>query len=251
MARLIGNRNWEADAALGLIDGVSVIHKFGSNPVVGTGDEAVWSAGGLYNWLTTAATLEAISTDANDTAAGSATRTIRLEGIDSTWAAVTEDLTMAGISATSATSASFIRLNRAYQLTNGAYTARNDGDITIRVSSAGATVGFIATDSGQTEQALYSVPDGKIALVTNFSIVVESNKAVHGHFFFRPGADTVAAPFIGARQIHHISGLTGQYVRPFDSYQQYVARTDLWWEAHTSTGSSEIDIDFDILLFDA
>jgi hypothetical protein len=64
------------DVARGIVTDASVYHLFGRNSDVGTTLEDVWTIGALYTWQTNAFTIEAISTDAADTAAGAGARTI-------------------------------------------------------------------------------------------------------------------------------------------------------------------------------
>ena len=59
-----------------------VIHKFGSNPDVGTTMEDIWQTGGVYTWLQSAVTLEAISDSADDIITGSGARKVIVQGLD-------------------------------------------------------------------------------------------------------------------------------------------------------------------------
>ena len=102
------------ETAKGNIENNSIIHKFGRNTDVGATEEDVWTVGGVYTWLQAPVNLEAISTSANDTIAGTGARIITVEGLDENWNAISEDIEMNGVSATLPTINGFIRINRVF-----------------------------------------------------------------------------------------------------------------------------------------
>lgn len=62
--------------AKGSVPGVSGACKFGYNPDVATSFETVWDVGGTYPYLSAATTLDVVSDDAADAAAGTARTSI-------------------------------------------------------------------------------------------------------------------------------------------------------------------------------
>lgn len=256
------SNSYYADVARGRIFGASVVHKFGRNSDVGTAFEDIWETGGVYSWPTSASTLEAISTDANDTAAGTGARTVTIEGLDADFNEISETITMNGVSASSATALSFLRVNRAYVVQSGAYSSTtsgsNIGNITIRVSGAGATQATIQVDAlagkGQTEIARYTVPAGKVAFVKSVFINVDSTKnAATIAFFQRRSADTIVAPFTSKRLVVEFDGVLGETaLAPTTPIGPFPAKTDLWFAAHAGAAGNnpEVEVDFEILLYD-
>ena len=106
--------DWRLDVARNRWSAITSVHKFGENPAVGTTEEDIWFGGGLYNWLQSAATVRiAAGGNAADDSAGAGAREIQVEGLDSNWDEATELITTNGASASTATSTSFIRVNRA------------------------------------------------------------------------------------------------------------------------------------------
>ena len=181
-----------------------IIHKFGRNINVGTTAVPI-ATSGFYQVPTAAVTLEAISSDANDTAAGTGARIITVLGLDGNFAEIEEDISMNGVSASSATTNSFIRVFRAFVKESGTYASQtagsHQGDITIRASGGGATYATIDTvgfPRGQTQIAAYTVPAGKEAFVKNIFIHVDSNKSMNVLFFQRAKADDVSSPYPGS-----------------------------------------------------
>ena len=88
---------WQLAVSSGEIEGAKIVSKFGENPAVGTSEETIWDAGGVYDYLTTASQLDVTSTDADDTDGGNGARTVVLEGLDANYNEITETVTMDGL----------------------------------------------------------------------------------------------------------------------------------------------------------
>jgi hypothetical protein len=166
---LPGNYNIVA----GNVSGISSVHKFGKVNGTASGNySTVWTAADtlatiLYPWDTAAGTVTLVSTSADDTAAGSGAQTVRVEGLDSDYNEISEDFTMAGLSNTSASTNTFLRVNRAYVLTGDT----NVG--TISVNNGATLVTQISAGTGQTLQCLYTIPAGK----TGYLIEVQASSS--------------------------------------------------------------------------
>jgi hypothetical protein len=242
------------DAASSSSDlGYKQIHKFGRNPEVGTTPVPI-SQGGVYQVPTSATTLEAISSSTNDTSAGSGARTITVQGLDGSFDFVTEDITMNGTSASTATTTSFIRVYRAFIKTSGTYAnasaGSHSGDITIRAASAGATYAKIDATGfpkGQTQIAVYTVPNGKTAFIKNITIHSDVDACIM--FFQRANADDTSAPYTGTmRLIQEINGVNG----PVDMFGSstigpFEGKTDVGFMASVASGTADIAVDFTII----
>jgi hypothetical protein len=153
--------------------GYSNISKFGYNPTVGSGNyESIWEGSNAYPWMSTDDQLEVISSDTDDTSAGTGARTVELQGLDSSWNVLTETVTMNGTSAVT-TTGSFLRIFRARVVTAGS-SGRNEGTITIRDQDTSTTRALItngATDgNGQTLMAVYTIPAGKTGYIININV---------------------------------------------------------------------------------
>jgi len=159
--------------AKGDFTGYSNVSKFGYNPTVGSGNyESIWEGSNAYPWMSAADQLEVLSSDADDTSAGTGARTVELQGLDSSWNILTETVTMNGTSAVT-TTGSFLRIFRARVVTAGS-SGRNEGTITIRDQDTSTTRALItngATDgNGQTLMAVYTIPAGKTGYVININV---------------------------------------------------------------------------------
>jgi len=158
------SRDFLLEVAKGSIDGYSCINKFGHNPDVdiASAPEDVWAGGGIYGFYpTTAQSMEAVSTSTNDdySPAGTGARTIQVYGLDSNWDLQEETVQMNGTTPV-ALSNTYIRIYRALVLTAGSVET-NDGNITIRIVTVGTVAAYIMAGDGQTQQAVYTIPNNK------------------------------------------------------------------------------------------
>ncbi len=143
--------------AKGDIQGVGRIEKYGKRAgAVAT--DVVQDEGGTISIETTATTIELISTDADDVDAGAGAQAIHIVGVDINWNPIEEDILTAGLSASLPSVYSYLYVFRAKVVSSGA--VRNQGDITIRRSSAGSTLAQVLTGKGQTQKAVFPVPAG-------------------------------------------------------------------------------------------
>lgn len=227
----------------------TTIEKFGFNPdVAASTEEDVWAAGGTYNWLTAADTVRIASGgNVNDTAAGTGARSITIVGLDSNWDEATETIATAGGSASSATSTSFIRVFRAFVATSGTYNGANTGDVTIE-TSGGTTVAFIVAARGQTQLAIYTVPDGFNAFLRRVQFNSDSSKVGQALVYQRQDADTTSAPFSSKRLVFNtpLSGLVDVHYETYPG--PFPARTDLWCAAIGGSGGMAVSAEMDIVL---
>ena len=241
--------DFDLDVAQGRFSGVSAVTKFGANTAVPSGAEAdIWASGGLYTgWLTTAATLRIkAGGHANDTAAGSGARSIRLEGLDANFNETSALVVTNGASASSATAGTFIRLFRAYVVDVGTYHGSNAAAIVIE-TSGGTVVGQIAL-RGQTQMALYTIPAGYTGYLAAVRFTCEGSKASDFYLNKVENADDVTVPYTGRRLIISSPGVVGTQFREFKQYRALPAKTDVWVSAVGPSGGASCSAAFDIIL---
>lgn len=230
--------------ARGLITGQTAFRLFGANQAVPT-SESVISLTGTFWQPTVAATLEAISTSVNDTAAGTGARTITVEGLDSNFNALSATITMNGNAATSATASSFIRVHRAYVATTGTYAGNNEGAITVRVIGAGATAQTIALGRGQTQHSGYTVPAGYTLYVEDIHISVSATRAVTIFFYQAQNADDVTTPFSAKRLVNEFDFVNGPVDFNYDTAPMaFSAKTDLWFTGLVASSTGEASVEY-------
>jgi hypothetical protein len=121
--------------------------------------EDVWLAGGVYTgFLSAGGTVNVVSGDTADTAAGTGARTVRLLGLDANGNRASEDVTLNGTTPVTSTT-EFLRLQRAYVLTAGS-GGTNTGVITIDTTVGDTVMATIGAADGQTLIAAYTIPAG-------------------------------------------------------------------------------------------
>ena len=161
---------WELNVSRGKVRGTYHIIKFGENLDVDGSMETIWDGGGLYTYLTNAATVTVTSTDNDDAASGTGARTVTVEGLDANYNQVSETLTVGG----SAGSVEFLRVFRAFVETSGS-SGSNEGIISItqgattlaQIRSVGSP---FSTGLGQTFMSLYTVPAGYTGYIYQLNI---------------------------------------------------------------------------------
>lgn len=232
--------------------GYTTFEKFGRNDAVGTTPVSI-SVDGVYQVPTSATTLEAISTSANDTSAGTGARVITVTGLDDNCNEISEDITMNGTSATSITSNSFIRVYKVRVKDSGTYATAaagsHAGDITIRASTGGVTYAKIDSSTfprSASQIGAYTVPNGKKVFIKN--ITIATSVATNIMIFKREGANDTVAPFspmVLIQEFDDVNGVIDLYtdspLGPFD------AMTDFGFMAYTGSGTSKVSVDFDII----
>ncbi len=235
------------------------IHKFGANDTSpATTERDIWSYGSTgkgdidYNWLQTASTIRIkAGGNAADAAAGAGARSITVEGLDSNWDIVSENITTNGASASSATSTSFIRVNRAYVRDVGTYHASNTGDIIIEDTTGSNVIAFISAGRGQTQLSMYSVPANYTGYLRHAhgSVSAGANKDATIRLYRVQNADDVSAPMsnAGKRLIHKWEQLQGIAELDFYSLPSFPEKTDLWWTAYGSSATS-VSVVYDLIL---
>jgi len=129
--------------------------KWGYNDDVDTAsEEIIASFGGTFNIMTTAATLDIVSTSASDGVAGAGATSIILDGIGSDGTNQTETIVMNGVTPVTSSN-TWLGINRAYAVAFGA-SGSNVGTITI--SDTAGTVGTQAElppTTNVTQQAIF------------------------------------------------------------------------------------------------
>jgi hypothetical protein len=131
---------------------------------VDIGTEVVASWGGTFAPLTTATTLNIVSTSANDTnAAGTGCRSIVIYGVDNQRNEVIEVVNLNGITPVVTTS-QWLGINRVAMFLCGSGQI-NAGDINITATTGGSQMAQMPLGIGVTQQCIFHVPGGHQFLV--------------------------------------------------------------------------------------
>ena len=165
----------ELAIASGKMPNCILVNKFGRNADVDAAED-VWDGGGDYTGFPTSTleTVTVISSSANDAAAGTGARTLRIYGLDANYALQQEDVTLNGTTGV-ATSNTYRRVYRAYVLTAGSVQT-NVGALTLRHTTTAANIfAVMAAGYGQTHVTAYTVPTGYSGYLVNFLLSMNDN----------------------------------------------------------------------------
>ncbi len=253
------------DLARGIHKNNKVIHKFGTNELVGNNMEDIWDVGGNYPWenFHYPVFLQVNSKNIEDGISGKGALSIFIEGLDSNLDEHSEIIPLIGNSTTYSTN-QYNRINRTCIYEVGTYHGANYNDIDICISGTstivsrigGKTIGGVLINTpqygnSQTQQAIYTVPRNKTAYITRIEVVVDTSSNKNATIFlYRVDDFTNNHNTFSPRKIlWRIDNFIGNYTTNFKSYLQIPEKSDIWFRARASADSS-ITVNFDLYLVD-
>jgi len=224
--------------------GHRTLYKFGYNPDVNGDEETVWSQGGDFPYPTSAVTMFASSTSANDANGGTGANSILIQGLDENYDEVEETVLLNGQTQV-ATQNSYLRIYRAFVTLCG--TGGTSGGI-IYVGSSGATGGVPNTTiyanlhlGNQTQIAAYTVPAGYTLYVDDINFTAglsQANKTATCTFRSRDhGTNVFRTRLISVLQ-------SNQLITKFEYPQEFYEKTDLECRVSTNTTNNAIGASF-------
>lgn len=149
----------------GNMQGVSIASVIGVNPDIDTlsTPEAVIAPGGVYTFLSAAASFEVVSDSTQDAVGGTGASAVRLDLLDANWGPVPVTVPLTGTTPSPVSGGPYIRGND--MRISGAVGSNetNVGNITLRVAGGGSTVSYMLAGKGRAQQAIYSVPANRMA----------------------------------------------------------------------------------------
>jgi hypothetical protein len=250
----ITDKNFLIEVAKGNVAGHSLVHKFGRNLAVPNGSWAFVSTLGHTAWpITTGDSSVRVKLgNAADTAAGAGAREITVQGISAgTFTETSEAIATAGATSSSATTATFWRVHRAWVSSAGTYGAANTAAVVIETSGGETDVISIAAGEGQTQFAGWTVPAGKTAYLLSLHATVDAGKAADIRVFTRADMDDTAAPLKSKRLKLYFDGVLGSIdYRPRSPEIEIAAKSDIWVEAYGGGALSQVSADFELLVVD-
>lgn len=248
--------DWGIQVARGNILNAEVNHRFGM-ATVGTSLVPVADALVYRTPQTGSATALRIKAggDANDTAAGTGARSVRLTGLNATGDVVSETIATAGASASAATTATFIRLFDAEVVDSGTYGTQAAGshaaDIVIENAAGGtdwATIPVNGFATSNTSIASYTIPRGYTGFIEGINIAIEGAKIADVLMLSRGGVLDTAAPYQPIKRVHEWIGIESTYTDTFTMPLLFPELTDVGMLGKVSNGTASVMVQMDILL---
>ena len=253
----IANRDFLLEVAKGNVAGHSLVHKYGRNPAVPNGSWEPLTSTGILNFVTAAATVRIKAGNAADDAAGVGAQSIFINGINDSGVETTEEKATAGAAASTATTALFWRVFRAYVGDAGAYATTattvgaNTGVVTIENGTGGTDLLQIDAGAGQSEHCHYAIPAGKTAYFLGYQVTIDGKLAADVRIMTRSGLNDFTTPFSPKRERLYLSGVLGSNSDgggvPLFSLPEY---SDIWIEANGGGAATAASANFELLLVD-
>jgi len=241
MTRTGKHEPFELQVARGQIAFHKTIFKFGFNPDIDDALETVWAEGGLYSYLSAATILKVSSSSTADDEGSTGAETVQLYGLDADYNEINEIVTLDGQTAVDTVN-EFLRINRMVVRsagsggTNAGVIYAGTGTVTAGVpANKYATV---AAGDGQSLMALWTVPAGYSAYVTQTDITVattQNNKYATIHFVARPLGEVFQ---VKDKFVKSEGGHTQLYAFPL----KFEEKTDIEFRAIGDSGGADIAI---------
>jgi hypothetical protein len=226
----------------GKVPGYTMVNKFGYNSSIGSGAfETIWETGNNYPWQSTAVTVDVVSDDANDDVAGTGARTLRIQGLDSSYNFAEETVDMDGTT-TVTTTQTFLRVFRMSVETAGT-SGNNVGTITVTYTGGSDVAATITAGNGQTLMTLYTIPAGYTGYLLSMNI--SSGKDQEMEFKFIQRDNSVANAAFQTKQFLDVRG--GQTTVIFNAINVIPQKSDIYVSGKASSTSSA-SASFDLLL---
>ena len=211
------------------LEKIEGIHKFGYNSAVATAFETIWDGGDIYAHPGSAVVMTVTS------AAGATDNGVEVtvQGLDSNYDFLEESVTLAG-SGTATTTASFLRVNRAF-VNNGQEPTAN-----ITIVNDSTTYAQITLPYNQTQMCVYTIPRGYTGYVIQVTASVQKNQEVVTKFL-------ACKPNGVPRTLGIMASFGTPVDRKFDFPFKLVEKTDV--EIRAKAGSTtEVSVEMEILL---
>ena len=240
--------SWGINISNGAVDGVSYIEKFGRNDTLSGNIETIWDGSNVYTYLTSASSVYVTSSDGNDAPAGTGARQVEVQGLDENYALQTETVDIDD----GASTTTFIRVFRVIVTSVGS-GGQAAGIISVRSASGGggtllAQIQKVGTGGGaslgQTFMAIYTVPAGYTAYLTQWTIGAGGQNADTTAFL-------MARPFGGASNSKDIVISAGsQYSKNYIVPLKFTEKTDIEVRAFTSSSGNDCSSTFNLIIID-
>ena len=215
----IATRPYLQAIAEGDVVGHSSFSKFGI-ATIGTGGGEIWGGAAAYVWPVTAAGMRVVSSSANDAAAGTGIRTIRIYYLDSSYNEKITDVVLNGVTPVNTTATDIFRINRLRALTMGTGGV-SAGTINVYNLSTATIYSIIQPGYTISRDSIYTVPAGKNLFITSatFGITKASTTGNAATFTLRANYDDILKTILPAgffMPYAEINQLDGAFERSFE-----------------------------------
>lgn len=126
----------------------------------------IWD-GGAFTWRTTQTAVEALSSSASDTG------TYKVDGIDGNFIRLQENVTLNGTTPVALVN-QYMHINQVTPVAVASGSGLNVGNVTFRVSGAGATMAYLPAGINISQKAMVWVPAGETLMIESQLMAYQS-----------------------------------------------------------------------------
>jgi hypothetical protein len=192
-----------------------------------------------------AVVVEVVSTDADDTAAGAGAQAVTVVGVDENFAHVSEEVEMAGQTASTDTTAKFARVFYAYVSRSGVIHAGNQGVVTVEGPGGGAVYATIPALEGKSSMCLYTTGPKETFYIHDIHLTVDATKVVNFTLWMQRNVDDVTIPFTSVpRVIRKYTGIVSGVDLQYDPDIAIPPLTDVWMTGTATAGGGLASAEF-------
>jgi len=234
--------DWGMQVARGKVNGASQVNIFAFSDSVKTTFYTLWELTGTtqYAFPASAVTMTLASTSASDNTRA----TILISGLNSSWDAITETVTLNGVTGVT-TSNQFLRINSMIMTSTGTGQATNVGTITAK--NGGVTYSQISIGVGRSQAAVYSVPNGYTMYL--ISINAFNGDAAPGNAINYQVKSTNNAQTNPVTLTILQTAWDQRYQVPRVNPFPYTQKTDIQWQFSTASGTHSVGLILQGVLF--
>jgi hypothetical protein len=234
--------DWGMQVARGKVTGASQVNIFAFSDSVKTTLYTLWELTGTtqYAFPASAVTMTLASTSASDNTRA----TILISGLNSSWDAITETVTLNGVTGVTTTN-QFLRINNMIMTSTGTGQTTNVGTITAK--NGGVTYSQISIGVGRSQAAVYSVPNGYTMYIT--SINAFNGDAAPGNAINYQVKTTNNAQTNPVTLTVLQTAWDQRYQVIRNNPFPYTQKTDIQWQYSTASGTHSVGLILQGVLF--
>lgn len=239
-----------SEVVLGTRQGYNAFLKFGYNDdIASSSAEVVASFGGTFTPLSTASTLDLVSSDAADTnSSGTGARSVFITGVDANREFQFEFVNLNGTSTVTTTN-TWLGVNRIVVYTSGS-SETNVGDITATATTGGSNQAQIPAGTGVTQQLIFFNQDGHQALIKQITLnclKLSGGSSPRVTFFVNVWNPKTTDSIYVIRRFKLDTATSNDIVREFDIPIKLDPTDVLWVTCETNTNNTSVDGEIDIV----
>ena len=215
------------------------------------GDADLWGCGGNLSYLTVAETLDVVSTDANDTSAGTGARGIVILGVDASFNPISDVVILDGLTPVESNVA-FYRITGVF-VTSAGSSLTNEGVINLTSSISASIQCCIDIGYSTGVQGFFTLAAGTKGIVKQVELDSTrvgggQNPDVNFRIYVRaPGADQ---PWFVILERKLDTSVQDQLVIQFPLSNRFIAGADLRFTAQTTVNYTEARCRVTMLVWD-